>query len=851
MDNTEKTMKDKKRRNILVVFAISFGVLIIAAITTGVLLNSRFKEILLKEINKQLIVKVDVEKVSFSFFRSFPYATLTFENIYVPSHLNTAKPLLDAENLFLKFSLADIIKKNYNIRRIDIKNGTLSIVIPETGDPNYYIFKKSDDKHEGMDLALRRVEIKNVSVKYIDKDQGIDADIVSTRTNLRGSFTAQEYKLRLGGDIHLYRVKIGEDPFFSGQHADISLIIDVDKVLKRHTIKRCNLNIEGLPLLAFGVITTKEKENSVDLTFEGNRMNIGHLLSLLPESYQHLRDEYKPSGSVSLTGKIFGKISGNISPKVVFTANVSDAKIRHRDSGLELKDLRFDGELKKSMRESTLNIMDLSAKLGDGEIKGDISFVDFKEPTLQMNIETDLAVADYIDFFKVKGFSEGDGRIRLYLNAETKIAFNEQLTVTQLLGSTVNGELLLGEISFSIEDDQRTFSNLNGRLVFNNNDVRATDLRININNSAMFFSGYFRNLIPFFLLENQALEFNGRLQSAKIDLKDILYSSTLKEKEVKEAKREAVNLPSNISGLIDLNIEKVEYDNFNSEDIRGQLRITRNGIYAERVSMKAFNGTVNGAAFLSQQGNNNFSFDCEMNTYNSDIRLLFYQFSNFGQSDITSDNLRGKLTGRIRFHSLLNNSLEFILPTLETNGELVIEEGALIDFEPVEELAKYTRLDDLSNIRFQTLRNEIRIANQSIYIPEMMIRSDAVNLLLAGIHSFNGDIQYNISLRLSELLTRKAKRSQDKSLYLPASEEDSRGRMTLYLIIEGSIHDPVVRYDRKRRTERFRQELRNERAEIREIFKQEFGTFIRSEKRTKVKERDKKNGEIIIEWDDY
>ncbi len=837
----------KKLRKWLLVTTIVLTSLLLILLTAGWLMEGRLEKILQQEINKQLITRVEVKDISLSFLRSFPQVSLKFTDVIIPSIKGDTAALLETEKLFLQFSLWDILRKNYTIQYIGIDNGKLSILIPSDGKPNYLILKEQKEEGDAFSIDLRKVLIKNVDITYRDQKSKIILRFSGKRNTFKGNFSSNEYKLKAYGEIRINMLQVGTDRFFSGQDAWLDLVMDIDNHADLYVIRRGKLEVEGLPFLVNGEIHNASGKETLTLFIEGNRMKTAHLLDLLPRSYAYLSEEYSPAGNITFSGSITGSYAGSKIPEARFSIGIEDASLTHKGTGLVLKNIGCHAEYLYNQTENRLKISDLVSVLGEGYLKGSAELENLNNPVIRVDMQSELSINDLIRFIQVDELKDGKGRIRLMLKGETAVAVSKDFNITHLLNSRTNGVIELSGAAFTIQGDSRTYQGMSGKFLFDNNDVKIQDFKGSVNHSTYHVAGYLRNLLPYLFFDNQDLEIKGTLTSADVDLKDILLPGT----GTNTGEGSIFRLPARISGNLDVRFERLQFDDFRSSDIRGRVRVEKSRIYAEEVRMNAFDGELAGAVMISEAEGEGYTFNCEMNTSRADIRQLFGQFRNFGQEDITERNLRGKLTSRIRIFSRLTPGLDFMLPSLEAVGELVLEEGALIDYEPVKALARYTRLDDLSDIRFHTLRNEIRINNQRVIIPEMMIRSDAVDLAVSGTHTFDGIISYHIKMLLSELLSKKAGKQRYADPSADLTEQDSRGRFILYLALEGTVDHPTVKYDHRGRREQYRKELITEKEGVRELLKKEFGTFIQpDEKLQKTAKTEKQEGVILIEWDD-
>ena len=138
---------------------------------------------------------------------------------------------------------------------------------------------------------------------------------------------------------------------------------------------------------------------------------------------------------------------------------------------------------------------------------------------------------------------------------------------------------------------------------------------------------------------------------------------------------------------------------------------------------------------------------------NINIRRAFKELNNFNQQFIKENEINGVGTVELDVEAHWKPGMIFDNTKLKINSHLVIEEGELIDFKPLENLSTFISLDDLKHVKFSTLENTINVENQTtITVPAMEIKSSALSLFISGKHSFNQNIDYKIKLLLSELL---------------------------------------------------------------------------------------------------
>jgi hypothetical protein len=126
----------------------------------------------------------------------------------------------------------------------------------------------------------------------------------------------------------------------------------------------------------------------------------------------------------------------------------------------------------------------------------------------------------------------------------------------------------------------------------------------------------------------------------------------------------------------------------------------------------------------------------------------------------TSGSLLGRMSGSIDIKAPLGGK-RWDVNKVNGHFNFRIEDGQMINFKPIEPLEKYVKREHLKDVHFLTLTNTLTIADGAVHIPQMEVRSSALNTYIEGTYYFNGDFNYHITLFFSELLRGKAQRLEN------------------------------------------------------------------------------------------
>jgi hypothetical protein len=265
-------------------------------------------------------------------------------------------------------------------------------------------------------------------------------------------------------------------------------------------------------------------------------------------------------------------------------------------------------------------------------------------------------------------------------------------------------------------------------------------------------------------------------------------------------------------------IDQFRYDKFAASAVHGNILFLGNTIYFNDFGLNAAQGTVavNGKLDISNMKHNKLDLTAKLQKM--DITQLFYEFNNFGQNSLTDKNIKGEITTELALQATWDEQV-FNKSKLYAVADVSIDNGELNNFEPMMALAKFVKISELKNIRFSKLQNQVEIKNQKIYIPQMKILTNALNLQLQGSHSFENIIDYKIQLNLLKLLTSKFEKSTDD---LAEADKTTEGFLNLYLTMTGPAANPIIKYDKSAVKEKIALDLKKEKNELKKVLEQEF-----------------------------
>jgi hypothetical protein len=178
------------------------------------------------------------------------------------------------------------------------------------------------------------------------------------------------------------------------------------------------------------------------------------------------------------------------------------------------------------------------------------------------------------------------------------------------------------------------------------------------------------------------------------------------------------------------------------------------------------------------------------------IDQLFAAFSDFGQNTLTSKQLMGKVSSDFQLHMELNLDLSPEMNATKVIAQTELLNAQLSNFKPIETLAENVQLDELNTLRISKHTQNWSIENEKVYFEKAMWKSNAIDVEISGIHEFNNNIDYQFSLPINRLIS-KRKSKMDKELEEFLVEVQERKEPKFYVQVTGTVEEPIVTVDKE------------------------------------------------------
>lgn len=834
---------------VLIVLISIISATIITGITVGYFYGDSIQKIAINELNKNLKTKVNIENIDISFLENLPYVSIILDNVYVESvkgksnysfkDINT-DTLLFAEKLSLNFNLFKAIKNDYDLNKVVIENGKLNIFIDKSGIDNYHLWNsKKQEKETQVNINLKEIILNNIYLKFNDKSNNTESYCHVNKLKLSGKFSSDSITSQANLDMKVLYLFNEKNKYISD--LSINSKMNFSSNPEQFKIYSGSTNIKKQEFYFSGCYIFKE-DRLKDVKINGNNHEIPVLATLIPEKF--VLPEYKriKEGKITYDILINDKTSNVKIPEIKISYEIKDVLIIGTKSEILFDNVFAKGNYwtgeQSNLESSIFSINKLKLNLPNAKtIEGSIEIANLKAPIIngKLSLDIDLEYLNRFDLLK-----------------------NDK---------TITGEII-GNINFSgISTDYKTLSvsdlNWNGNLDISNlqiltsnnvSEYKIISVKVEPTGEDIVFTGLIAEYLGsnYVLNGNLTTPINSYLNNRPFIIKANIESDLLDFDKISSSNSEesSFSLESMVYLEADIKLKEFIYDRITATDISTRLIYKDKVIQLNDLIFNSINGSINSNIIISDDTNNTIRIKGKANLIEIDIHEFFYSFRNFNQTFLQAKNITGDLSGEVFFDTQWTPEFNFLEKNLVVESSVEVIDGELHDFKPMMELSDYLRVPDLKQIRFSNLRNDIVILDQTVNIPLMEINSSALNLNISGTHSFDQFISYDITLLLSEILSKRFK-SKESEEWIEYDDEESQAK--IYLKAEGHIDSFDIKYDFRKARDENKTKRKEEAKELKAVLHHELGLFKKdSVELQKIieKKNTKQKKKVQIIWDE-
>jgi hypothetical protein len=802
------------------------------------------------ESNKYLKAKVYVGKIDIAFWSSFPAISVDFDKVFIPDTYETSQitdTMFYGEKIRLKFNRWDVWNKNYKVKALEIKTGNVYLKYNLEGNSNFEIFKNSKDtaQSEPLHLALKKVSLENVRFKYTDVKNEQKYENHFDKLSLTGIFADEIFELTAESNSFLHTAMSGDVRLVKNVPLSFDLKCTVNKTSKSITFPQANVLIAKIPLQFEGTIDT----NKIDFHLRGKQLPFYDVINKISLKETEDVKKFEGKGALDFDLTLKGKTQGKNKPALNCAIEVKNGSLLDPGSGLRMNDVQLAVKYVSNGNSSNDNLevkkLHFQSLKGSFDARFNVKSFDAPEINGEAKGFLDLAIIHKIfplvDVLQTSGIINIDGKADLKMN------------------SAKGMNIRSGEVSVALQNvllqrinDSRIFENIYGSVDFAESEALLKNIKLRTKQTDLLINGELRNLIGY---AKNVEDLKGELtiKSNTINVENITNNLG---KPIDENERNW-SLPDNIQVSILVNLQKLIYQGHLFSEIQSDLLIQKRSLDFQQFEASNAGSKVNGRVSILENTPENFILKTNLASPNIGFKSLFHEWNNFDQQVITENNISGMMEAKLTLEAPFDGRIGVLKHLMKADVSIKIKKGRLSNVSTFQEIIQNVKTSKakvllssksiksletkLNDINFETLENSFTIRDGVLQFPKMEIKSSAIDVFVAGVHSFDNKIDYRFDFRFRDL--------QHKNDSEFGTVEDDGTGMRVFMRMHGDLNNPIIEWDKEAKKEEAKQNRQDALNDAKSIFKSEFGIGKKDSTIREYQQKVRVREDIILEYD--
>lgn len=778
--------------------------------------QDELEQVVIKEINKRLKSPIKIGDIEFSVIKNFPFASIELNNILAIDAFQE-DTLCEIELLQLKFNALDLYNNIFIIQELTLKNGFASIYY-KNSMPNYEIWHSTQDssQEENTDFGLENISLENFKIAYAVDD--IQSVIVNNESQLQLSINNGRTEINLQGDITNEKLILDGINHLPSKKINLNgdIVIDTLVLNIKSTIALSDIQMD------LDFVST---DKAISVKVNTSEFELEPTLKLIPKNYLSALEGYELQGKSKIRLNYISDQQKEAYINVDF--DLKEGYIKGDDLPFDMNETSLKGSYSNGKQRTDVSTeikLDNIQFTANGElVQANATIQGLENPTLITDFKTQMQLPEIEKWGYEHDFKSLNGDAKIKGTYKGKIGLKNKVTYDLAMAEKI-ADLTIDNLSLHIDEQSPQLSNakLSLKLIDDNVNISAFNGTL-AKESKIKFVGGIENVFSYLFLKNAELKIAGDLSSDWMIIDEFLDETDNISETTQESKPQAINLPNDIVANINLNLIDLTFDRFHMRNFSSKISYKNKLLKAKDIVLETMSGKITSNVTFEQVKDGKLRLISTTGLDNINVRQLFYEFHNFGQTTMRHKHLKGKIDSEIYLRNEWDKYFNPIDEHLYSFIDVKINNGELLDFEPLMMMSDYISVEELKRIKFSTLENQIEIKNNLIDIPFMEIHSTAIDIAGAGTHSFDNEMDYEFKILLNEILGDKFRRKHKKKVSeFGVVQDDGVKGMTMFLKMQGTVDDPQISYNTLRLRESLSDGFKKEKKELKDVIKNQF-----------------------------
>ncbi|MFV0346249.1 MAG: AsmA-like C-terminal region-containing protein [Bacteroidales bacterium] len=828
------------------ILGISIVVIFALLLILPFFFKDKINDIAKKEVNKMLDAEVTWGDMSLSLIKNFPNASAgLYDFTVVGKEPFAGDTLASVKEARVVINLFSLFGDNIEINKVLVNEPNINLLINKNGKANWDIYVSETDSTEAQPedestsstgLNLSEVSLNDGKILYKDDESNMYMLADKINISLSGGLQAAQSTIKTTASIENFTFAMDGSEYASDISIGTDLALEMNSETGRFDISKGNVTINDLVLTALGYFQASDKP-TMDINLATANSDFKNIINLIPQDYMHYLDGVTTSGTAEIKVNVQGEYEGENYPAITANIDIANGVVKYKDLPSSIDNINVKANITKAQGDLNLLVVavpTMKLSIANNPISGNLTLkTPMSDPYFNVGVNGKVNLTDLKKAIPLEG-TEINGKLEVNLSASGNYSSIEKEQYDKV---KTDGKITLSDFVYTDKSFTSDIKVPTGSLVFSTTKISLQNVSVNIGKSDCKIEGGLSNFYPY-IFDNKLLTGNLTLNSSYLDLNELSNLSTDTEVEstvattkTTDTSATAIKIPQNINFTLSTNIKKADYQNFELDNITGNVYV-KNGIADMRsLSMSTLGGLlkITGA----YENVSKPKFNVNFNVKDMNMSQAATSISTLAGWLPIGKKANGNFSLDLDFSGDLDDELSPNLSTLNGKGTFSSSEITFATNQVITNvLSKVLKSDKFSNgMKIKAVSTSFTLENGNLILPEFTTNLADQSTTISGKLGVDKTMDMNIKLDLD-----RAHLSDNiNSLISKIPNSDNIKTIPVGVNLSGEMKSPKVSLDTKAA-----ENLAKE--QVKEVAKEKVNEIIKD----KIKDEDKQKAKDIL-----
>ena len=209
--------------------------------------------------------------------------------------------------------------------------------------------------------------------------------------------------------------------------------------------------------------------------------------------------------------------------------------------------------------------------------------------------------------------------------------------------------------------------------------------------------------------------------------------------------------------MLNAQVGRISYDKLVLTDVKGTVALRDETAFLQNVSGKGLGGSMVINGYYSTKEDKKYpDIQLAYKLINLDIQQTFSTFNTAQKLMPVAKFLAGRLTSDLTLKGKLGADMSPQLNSLSGAGSLLLIEGVLSKFAPVDQLASKLNIAQLQKLSLKDIKTWFKLDNGRITVDPFRFNAGQIGMEVTGSHGIDQSIDYAVNLAVPRAIVGNA-----------------------------------------------------------------------------------------------